>query len=69
MTDNTDSDQNGVSTDGTVYVVTAEGEPVYVDDCMDKCRDVAGKITAGHGKDTTIHKDVTCNIETGSDQQ
>jgi len=53
----------------TVYVVTAEGEPVYVDDDMDKCRDVAGEITAGYGKDTTIHKDVTCNLQSDTEEQ
>ena len=53
---------------GTVHVVTAEGEAVYVDYDMDKCRDVAGKITAGHGKSTTIHRNVACNLQPETDQ-
>lgn len=55
---------NDTSTDDTAHVVLSEGTPVYVNDDLEKCREVAGEITAGHGKETTVHKDVTCDVGT-----
>lgn len=52
----------------TANVVLSEGTPVYVNDDLEKCREVAGEITAGHGKETTVHKDVTCDVDTDTDR-
>lgn len=48
--------------DSTAHVVLAEGEPVYIDTDLEECRKVAGQVTAGHGKETTIHKGITCDV-------